>query len=74
MVEGALSMGRLYIDHERLDEAGHIAKKNKAFIDWYDKLCRWIRKHYKHRFDGAYTSARVREEVEKGLKLTGHCF
>jgi len=74
MCEGLLSMGRLHVEHQVLVSGNTLGQKSKAFIDWYDKVCRWIRTHYKHRFDGAYASERVREEVEKGLKLTGHCF
>lgn len=39
--------GRLYADMYSLDEAGkQLIRKGKEFERWYNKLARWIRRHY----------------------------
>jgi hypothetical protein len=60
--------GRLYADMYSLDEAGmQLIRKGKEYEKWYEKLARWIRRHYTR--DPKYGNnigPRAREAYERG--------
>ena len=67
--------GRLYADMYSLDEAGkQLIRKGMEFEQWYNKLVRWIRRHYTR--DPKYgdnIGPRAREAYEGGtLALAEH--
>lgn len=51
-----LSLGRFHIEKTFLDQNGHVAKKSKEFISWYEKICKWVHKNYKKIEKGDYLS------------------
>ena len=67
--------GRLYADMSSLDETGkQLIRKEMEFQRWYDKLARWIRRHYTR--DPKYgdnIGPRARQAYESGtLALAEH--
>ena len=73
-IDHQLSLGRLHVETSVLLPDGTLGRKGEAFIKWYDSLCRWIRKHWPKRFDGAYLSPRAEALQHSGIELVGHRF
>jgi len=65
--------GRIYIDpsYTFQNRYGEFEwkKKPKQFLDWYEKIARWITKNYIN-YGSLYISKRVLEWLKRGGKLT----
>jgi len=67
-----LSMGRLHIETTFLCPDGSIVAKGAPFLDWFDRLCKWVRKNYRRKLDGAHVSPRVHALAAEGISLVDH--
>lgn len=65
--------GRIWIDTSYIvkDSSGEWkwVKKPKEFIEWYEKIVRWLRKNYL-KYGSGYISKRVLEWLKRDGKLT----
>ena len=73
-IDRLLSMGRLHIEDKVSRPDGSLTEKNAEFVKWFNELCRWIKKTYPSRFDGAWVSGRAEALAKTGVQLTGHRF
>jgi len=69
-----LSMGRLHIENKARRPDGGVVEKSGEFVNWFNELCRWIKKTYPSTFDGACLSSRAEALAKSGVELTGHSF
>ncbi len=69
-----LSMGRLYVEDKAQLPDGSVVKKSGEFVNWFNELCRWIKKTYPSTFDGACISSRAEALAKCGVELTGHSY
>jgi len=67
-----LSMGRLHIENKARRDDGVIVEKGRKFLNWFNGLCRWIKKGYPTAVDGAWLSPRAEALAKSGIELTGH--
>jgi hypothetical protein len=73
-VDNELSKGRVHIENMVLRPDGTVAEKRPDFVKWFTEICRWIKKRYAGRFDGACVSSRADALAKNGTELTGHRF
>lgn len=73
-IDQTLSMGRLHIEDKVSRPDGSLTEKSVEFLKWFNELCRWIKKTYPSKFDGAWISARAEALAKTGVQLTGHRF
>lgn len=69
-----LSMGRLHIEDKARRPDGSVVEKSGEFMDWFNGLCRWLKKTFPSTFDGACLSSRAEALAKGGIELTGHSF
>jgi len=73
-VDQRLSMGRLHIEDKAQRPDGSVVEKSGEFVNWFNELCRWLKKTYPSTFDGACLSSRAEALARSGIELIGHSF
>lgn len=68
ILDGGLQSGRIWIETTRLD-ADRIAPKSVGFLSWYERLAKWLRKHYTRHENGIYLAPSVVKWVVSGGRL-----
>ena len=68
-VGNRLCAGRLYVNNKIFAPDGTIVEKGAEFLNWFERLRRWVRKTHKDRFQHACLSARAEVLAKSGVEL-----
>lgn len=70
--DDTLSCGRLHMDPTGITADAEQIPKGEAFIKWYEKIARWIKRQYTRNEGGDYVSDASLQLLHGGIQFVGY--